>query len=325
MRGDRHIAFAPLYFAGALLRLIWMWMWGRADVLHVNLSSHGSTVRKVVLCRLARLLSVPYVVHLHGSRYRQFYHQLGPFGVKEVQAMFLGAARVVVLGDVWRSFIAGLMPQVERRIDILPNATRAPNRVVERDGDPVTILFLGQVGKRKGVPQLVDALERIADTPGWTGIIAGDGEIERTRSELEQRGLSARVTLTGWVDTVTVDQLLGQADILVLPSFDENLPMSVIEGMGHALAVVATPVGAVPDIIKDGETGLLVPAGDVESLARALARLVKDPVLRRHLGTQARTFHRAHLNIDTYLPRLLSIWRLAAAAKPQGRPLPAVL
>lgn len=314
-RGRHHIAFSPIYFVTSLLRLFGLWLAGRADVLHVNLSSHGSTVRKVILCRLARLLSIPYVVHLHGSRFRQFYHQLGRVGCREVLAMFGGAARVIVLGGVWRDFVAGLVPSIEPRIEVLFNATHAPDAAPTRTGGPVEILFLGEVGVRKGVPQLVEALQRLAPMPNWRGVIAGDGEVEQTRAEVQRLGLSNRVRLTGWVGSDAVDRLLAEADVLVLPSFAENLPMSVIEGMGYALAVVATSVGAVPDIVKDGETGLLVPAGDAGRLADALGCLIADSDLRHRLGTRAKAFHRAHLSIDRYLPKLVNIWRLAAGER----------
>ena len=314
-RGRHHILFSPFYFGAALCKLILLRLCGRADVLHVNLSSHGSTVRKALMCRLAGLLSIPYIVHLHGSRFRAFYRDAGPMGRRDILAMFGGAARIVVLGAVWRSFVIDLSPTLSDRVEILPNATRSPPCVHGRADRAVNVLFLGKVGKRKGVPQLVEAFDRLAGAPGWVGIIAGDGDVELTRSEIERRGMTSRVKLTGWVAPAQVDGLLANADILVLPSFDENLPMSVIEAMGHGLAVVATPVGAVADIIKHDETGLLVPAGDSERLADAIGQLINDPAMRERLGINARAFHREHLNIDSYLPRLLKIWRVAAAKR----------
>ena len=315
-RGRGHLGLAPLYFAWSLLQLALRRLVGRADLLHVNLSSHGSTVRKVLICRAARALRVPYVVHLHGSRFRQFFEATGRFGMQEILTMFRGAARIVVLGAVWRAFIAEQMPDMLDRIEVLPNATWAPVTLASRGAGPVNILFLGRVGERKGVPQLIEAFEQLNPVPGWTGIIAGDGEVEQARAEIHRRGLHSRVSLTGWVGPNAVERLLSCADILVLPSFDENLPMAVIEGMGYGLAVVATPVGAVADIVKHDETGLLVPVGDAAGLAAAMARLIADPALRARLGRKARSFHRDNLHIDSYLPRLLGIWRAAAAEQP---------
>ena len=314
-RGRRHILLSPFYFGMALCQLMALRLCGRADVLHVNLSSHGSTVRKVLMCRLATMLNIPYIVHLHGSRFRAFYQNVGRMGRREILGMFDRAARIVVLGAVWRTFVTELSPNLSDRVDILPNATRSPPSIGSREDRPVCVLFLGKVGKRKGVPQLVEAFSRLCDTPGWVGIIAGDGEVEPTQAEIERRGMTSRVTLTGWVAPAQVEAYLAKADILVLPSFDENLPMSVIEAMGYGLAVVATPVGAVADIITHNETGLLVPTGDSERLADAVGLLIGDPAMRERLGIKARAFHREHLNIDSYLPRLVTIWRAAAAKR----------
>ena len=114
--------------------------------------------------------------------------------------------------------------------------------------------------------------------------------------------------MPGWVGPEQARALLASSDILVLPSFDENLPMSVIEGMSAGLAVVATPVGAVEDILSDGDTGLLVPPGDPAALADALRKLVQDPQLRRKLGHAAQDYHRRHLDMAPYMARLTAIW-----------------
>ncbi|MFY9658503.1 MAG: glycosyltransferase, partial [Methylocystis sp.] len=122
-------------------------------------------------------------------------------------------------------------------------------------------------------------------------------------------GLEERIELPGWVGPEEARRLLAEADILVLPSRDENLPMSVIEGMANGLAVVTTPVGAIEDIIIPEETGLLVPPGDARALAGALQRLILAPDLRAKLGSSARAFHAQHLEISAYYRRLLEIWR----------------
>ena len=97
-------------------------------------------------------------------------------------------------------------------------------------------------------------------------------------------------------------------DILVLPSFSENLPMSVIEALAHGVAVICAPVGALPDIIEHERTGLIVEPGDVEELASALSRLTEDPDLRRRLGEGGKALHRTRLDIDVCAERLVAIW-----------------
>jgi glycosyltransferase involved in cell wall biosynthesis len=98
----------------------------------------------------------------------------------------------------------------------------------------------------------------------------------------------------------------------VLPSFAENLPLSIIEGMASGLAIVATPVGAVGDIVSDGETGLLVKPGDVDGLTEALTRTVTDPELRRRLGAAALAFHRQKLDVAPFTAAIERVWLEAA-------------
>ena len=311
-RGQRHIAFSAFRMAKVLTRLAGVGG-SRPDVLHVNLSSHGSTWRKLCLSRAARALGIPYVLHLHGSGFREFWQSASPRLSTAIGAMFLHAERTLVLGNVWRDFILQQVPQIHSRIRVLPNAVPAGAVAAapRGTGEPV-ILFLGQIGPRKGVPQLVDALAAIADLADWRAVIAGNGAVEQTRAAIAAHGLAGRIELPGWVGPDDVRRLLARADILVLPSFEENLPMSVIEGMAHGLGIVTTPVGAVEDIITDGETGLLVPPGDTPALGRALRRLVTDRALRATLGEAARAYHRQHLDIDGYVDTLLQIWTDAA-------------
>lgn len=309
-RGRRGIWSAPFVFAAALLDLVVARLLGRVDLVHINIASKGSTYRKLVLASLCRLLGVPYQLHLHGARYRQFYASTSPLIARWIRHMYRKAERVFVLGSVWADFIGKEMGVDPARLVTLPNATTRPQAAATVTDIP-TILFLGRLDQRKGVDDLVAALGSLPDT-GWRAVIAGDGDIDRVRGEIDARGLGNRIEVPGWVGSDDVARLLANAAILVLPSYDENLPISVIEGMAYGLGVVATPVGAVRDIIVDGETGLLVEPGDHAGLAAALGGLIEDPDLRRRLGENARRFHAEQLEIGAYTERLVRQWREGA-------------
>ncbi len=308
-RGQGSIWASPVYLAAFLVELAGCKALGRVDLLHINLSSDGSARRKAIVGKAARGLGVPYVIHLHGSRFRTFFDGATPQVQASARKLIGGAARVIVLGRVWRDFIAARVPEARDRIVILPNASDAMPDVAGAGGPgPLRILFLGRVGARKGVPELVEALHAISDLADWRAVIAGDGDVAETRQRIEALGLSSRVDVPGWAGPDEARALLRSSHILVLPSFDENLPMSVIEGMSAGLAVIATPVGAVEDIVRDGETGLLVPPGDAPALAAALRRVVTDAPLRIRLGKTARDFHRTNLDMADYVGRLAAIW-----------------
>jgi glycosyltransferase involved in cell wall biosynthesis len=311
-RGSGSVALSPLHVAGFCVRMAAARLAGRVDVVHINLSSHGSTYRKLVIAAVARALGIAYVLHLHGSQYQTFWKDDGGFLARRIAAMFEKAARVVVLGRAWRDFVEARAPGAAGRIVIVPNATESPVLEHVGGGESVHILFLGRIGERKGVPQLIEALGQIGDLGGWRATVAGDGEVEAARAAVAAAGLAGRVSLPGWVGTEEVAALIASADILALPSFAENLPVSVIEGMASGLAIVTTPVGAVEDIVLDGETGLLVAPGDVDGLAQALRRLVGDAALRARLGAAARQLHGERLELGAFAEALCKVWRAAA-------------
>lgn len=307
-RGAGHIASAPLYLADFLRRMLWLKARGRLDLVHINLASGGSTMRKLQIARLARLLRVPYVLHLHGGDYPNFWADDNSARSRSIRAMFAGAARIIVLGQSWRDFVAKRAPETASRITVISNATPAPSQPHRGGGETAHILFLGRISDFKGVPELGEALKRMEAIPGWRATIAGNGHVEAARAKAIEYGLTDRVDIPGWVDSARVDELLSEADILVLPSHIENQPLSIIEAMAWGLAVVATPVGAVPDIVRDGETGLIVPVGDIGALTAALTRLVEDKGLRQRLGAAGRELHRQALDAEPFALAIRGVW-----------------
>jgi glycosyltransferase involved in cell wall biosynthesis len=312
------LIWAPFIFGWALIRFWTAKRRGEVDVLHINLAAGGSAFRKAFLARVARRLEVPYVVHLHGSRFHQFWSSAGPYFRKQVNRMFAESAAIIVLGSYWSKLVKDHVLEVENKIVVLPNAT-APIRVARTsttDGR-ARISFLGELGQRKGTPQLVEALGRLAGRQDWTATIAGNGQVPETIARIVQLGIEDRVKVPGWLDSSATNNVLRETDIFVLPSFAENLPMSILEAFAFGIAVIATPVGAVPDVINHEYNGLLVPAGNVDALTDALLRLIEDAKLREFLGAAAKREHSKRYQIDAYITRLSDIW-LKAAAKRVG-------
>ncbi|MEH2544087.1 glycosyltransferase involved in cell wall biosynthesis [Bradyrhizobium sp. AZCC 2262] len=312
-RGTGSLVWAPFVFGRALVRFWKLKRRGEVDLLHINLAAGGSAIRKAFLARFARRLGVPYVLHLHGSRFHQFWPSAGPYVRNLVDRMFAESAAIIVLGKYWSQLVTTHVPQVEKKITVLPNAT-APIRLAREpaaDGR-VRISFLGELGQRKGTPQLVEALGRLVSRQDWTATIAGNGKVQETIARTQQLGIDDRVKVPGWLDSAAINEVLGQTDIFVLPSFAENLPMSILEAFACGIAVIATPVGAVEDVITHESNGLLVPVGDVDALASAIRRLIEDGTLREALGAAAQRDHARHYEIGAYISRLTTIWFNAA-------------
>ncbi len=312
-RGSGGILTGAFIFASALVQFCIAAFRGQVDVLHLNVAAHGSAYRKLLLARIARRLNIPYVVHLHGSRFREFWSSLSPRARRPVDRLFQESSKIIVLGRFWAQFVTEMLPSVEGQIAILPNATMPISQKPSRpEGTPVRISCIGELGARKGTPQLIDALGLLAKRDGWKATIAGNGDVDGSRARARSLGLADLVEIPGWIDAAGVKALLDQTDILVLPSFAEGLPMAILEGFAHGIAVVATPVGAIPEVIDHERNGLIVPVGDVDALADAMRRLIERPELRFRLGEAARRDHADRYDINIFVTRLAAIWYEAA-------------
>lgn len=312
-RGPGSLASAPLYFARSMVALVARKILGRVDVVHINLAQYGSAYRKIIFAGLCRRLHIPYIVHLHGSRFRQFWDGASGWLDRALIRLFSGAECTMVLGTVWAEYVTKKAPAAASRIALFPTPTRdKSHKRSEPNIGPVRILFSGKHGERKGVRELTIALGKLSQKPNWNATLTGNGEFDKTREAIANLGISDRVSVPGWIDDEAFDVLLSTADILVLPSFDENLPLSVVEAFARGIAVICTPVGALPDIVQHEVTGLVVRPGDVDGLVCALDRLLSDPQLRKRLGKNARVVYEERLNLEPYTERLVETWRRAS-------------
>jgi glycosyltransferase involved in cell wall biosynthesis len=182
-----------------------------------------------------------------------------------------------------------------------------PRRPPGRTQAPVTLLSVGRLRAPKDFTTLIRAISALE--PGSVRLrIAGDGpERPALEAEIAQRGLSGTVELLG--TRPDVDQLLAAADLFVLSSDSEGLPMSVLEAMAAGLPVVASGVGGVPELVKDGETGALVPPRDSHALAAAIREIAGDPQLRDRLGQAGRRRAEVEFSLEGCRRRHLELYR----------------
>jgi len=172
-------------------------------------------------------------------------------------------------------------------------ATRPRTRVHA----PLRLLWVGQLRPVKGLLHLLQALRTLRDEGHSMDLrLVGDGEQrEALTAEVAALDLTDGVRFAGYVAPgPALDTEYEEADVFVLPSLSEGIPKVLFEAMARALPVVATKVGGVPDVVCDGENGLLVLAGDARALARALSRIGSDRDLRSHLSHGALEYAQAH-------------------------------
>jgi glycosyltransferase involved in cell wall biosynthesis len=305
----------PFYFLGCLAALSIACARGRVDVTHIHMSFGGSTLRKLALMRAAGLFGVPTVLHIHGSEFAVFCDRLSP----RLRGMLAGtmarAARIVVIGNFWRQFVVERLGIEASKVVVVANGVPLPAATPRRrnSDDSCRIVYLGLLGPRKGTSDLLQALASPALRPlRWDAVIAGNGDVDAFRAEAAALELTDRVTFPGWVGPEEAQELLSSAGIFVLPSYNEGLPVAVLEAMAAAIPVVTTRVGAIPDLGIEGAAGFLVDPGSIKELADRLALLVGEAGLRAQMGANGRRRVERDFTIDSTAKRLAALYQETA-------------
>jgi glycosyltransferase involved in cell wall biosynthesis len=237
--------------------------------------------------------------------------------LRQARDRALARVEAVVCPSTYLASLAVGWGVAEERVTVLPNPAPAlpqlPNREAARaqlDVAGPTLAFAGRITRQKSLDVALAALARV---DGVVLLVAGEGpDLPEVQREATDRGLDGRVRFLGPLEREGVLTLFRAADASILTSSWENFPHTVVEALAVGTPVIATAVGGIPELVRDGENGLLVPAGDEDALAGAIGRLVAERGLRERLA-EAAAPSVEHLRTDRVYARLEAILRKAAA------------
>ncbi len=277
------------------------------DVVYVHVGSNASLYRESCFLFLSRMLGRKTICHFHAGDAREYLDQQ-PRLCKRMVGWVLGLSDLIIgvsaksSADI-RYFVPGA------NIVVLPNAIDMEwfeDEMVSKTQHDSTpqILFVGAIGKLKGERDLIAAL-RLLKQKGVEvrASILGYGA-DGLSSSFADAGVADMIDYSGPVPMAERVRFFKKANIFVLPTYAEAMPISVMEAMAAGLAIVTTRVGGIPEIIEDGREGFLVEAGDIETMAEKIALLARDPALCHKLGNQARKRANEQFDFQTYIDRL---------------------
>lgn len=292
------------------VRLLAMLLTGRVELLHVHSASDASFWRKTSLVVPTLLFRRPVLFHLHGGGFMAFYRDCSGLQRRAIRFVLTHVATVVVLSDIWQKQMRQIAPTAN--FCTIPNpvslALAAADIPASRRSVPA-ILFMGRLEREKGIFDLIDAFASLRMCyPRLELRIAGDGDIGAVRRWAADRGVADAVNFLGWIDGAGKADALREADALVLPSYVEGMPMSALEAMAAGTPVVATCVGALPELIADGVNGLLVKPGDVPGLTCAIDRLLSSAAVRRRLSKSAHDRVAQYYSLERVVPQIEALY-----------------
>jgi glycogen synthase len=275
-----------------VVRIVANW---QPDLLHL----HSFWVWPIAQA-LRERLAIPLVYTVHSLDRAEYELGLGPPQCvgqwAQQESVIFGADQVIALTRSERELLMQYCPGVSDRIRIVGNGiedTSIPRRQPPDGKDPI-VLFVGRFVERKGIRELIHAIDIVlAEAPNVKFVLAG-GHRGCAASEMESWLLPphlhrhrSRIHFTGWLSPEQTARWYRAADVLVVPSWYEPFGMVVLEGMMHGLAVAASNVGGPAEILEHGRTGLLFPPRDAQALARAIIQLATDPAGRARIAAWA--------------------------------------
>lgn len=252
-----------------------LWKIVAADIVHAH-SAYGWSFRRLAsLLHLARIFGKKTVLHSHASSFHVYFEKSSRIEQALIRYSLRKMSAVIVLSQDWEKTFKKIEPT--GRYHVVRNGVDSRKYAVEGRTlhKPSTILFLGELGERKGIYDLVRAAH-ILGKKGYFFVLAGNGDIDGVRAMVRDLKLEDVVSVPGWIGPEEKKRLLGDADLYVLPSYNEGLPISILEAMAASLPVVSTPVGGIPEAVVDGRNGFLVSPGDFCALAEAIERSTSD-------------------------------------------------
>lgn len=317
--------FNAAYGLWRLLELVLLFLRHRPDVMHIPITSTSSGfLRDGIFLRAARPF-VPLIIgHVHGGDFDLFVRTAGARKRKFIDRTLDKPDILIALSGYWRSFFEGM--GVSTAIEVLPNGIprsfidyfdrpapterQSGGSVSAERKKPVTILFFGSIGQRKGAFDLLRAASIILESGAaetrfhFVGSEERPGEMDKFNRMLGEFSLSGTVEVSEPRFGEKKMQSFRNADIFVLPTRYDAFPIALLEALAAGLPVVTTPVGSIPEIVNHGENALVVEPGKPTELADALSGLILDPDRRSRMGAANRKLAKEKFGIDSILPAL---------------------
>lgn len=251
-------------------------------IVHIHTASFISFRRAVFFAKAAKRLGKKVVMHIHGGAFKDFYASNSDYIKKSLSI----CDAVIVLSPTWKEFFE--QNNIHHNIHVVNNVIEPPTlHSVPSDGR-IHALYLGLLAKAKGIYDLLNAINSIKEQLRGRFLlhIGGNGETQKVENFIRENQLEDIAVFEGWVGGDKKIELLNKSTLNILPSYNEGMPLSLLEALGYGHVIIATAVGAIPEIV-DNSNGFLLQPGKVDDLANTILNAVNNAQLLKTLAHSA--------------------------------------
>lgn len=279
LKSGSNLKKIKIYFVSFLKYLLKIM---RTDIVHIHMSYKGSFYRKAIMIHMAKLYKKKIIIHIHGSEFEKFYINSNKILKKFISKTLEKGNLVIALSEEWKDILLRISPK--SNIIVIHNSIIVP-KYEKKDYISKNILFLGELGERKGVYDILEIFDDIiSEFPDVKLTLAGNGDVNEVKSICDKYNFNKNVIIPGWISGDEKNELLKEASIYILPSYNEGMPISILEAMANKLPIISTNVGGIPQMIENGKEGYLINPGDNISMKKALELLLSDVNKRKNMG-----------------------------------------
>ncbi|MBK5470008.1 MULTISPECIES: glycosyltransferase family 4 protein [Bacillus] len=252
------------------------------DIAHIHMSYRGSFIRKSKIIQILHKNNIPIVLHMHGSQFKDFYNESSDKRKKDIVDTLNKVTVILALGEQWKEYYESIC---KAKVVSLDNAV-FPKESINDFNDRVYITTMGVLSQRKGTYDLIEVGAKLKGKIDnkYKIVLAGDGEIEKVKKRINELDLGDLFIVPGWIsDEAKIEEIYRKSIIYVLPSYNEGMPMSILEAMSYGLPVISTEVGSIASVVE-ADNGFVIKPGDITELGDKITCLLNNQLIMELMG-----------------------------------------
>lgn len=302
-----------VFFMHSILNIISTLLREDISIIHMHMSEKGSFYRKFIIYLLGKVFRKKIIVHMHGAEFKEYFNQGNFIRKKLIKNMLIGSHKVIVLGDSWNKFVKNIDEKINTII--LRNAVDIQNKIAEYKDNNVNILFLAVLIERKGIFDLVHIAELLTKDNDLKRynikfLIAGSGKDEDVMKEkIRNHNLQDYFKFEGWVDKEQKEELFIKSQIYILPSYNEGLPVSILEAMSYGLPIITTNVGSIEDAVEHGVNGFVTDCGDSVKMYKYIKKCIINHEMWKDFSIKSKDIIENFYSADKYFISIENLYK----------------
>ena len=279
----------------------------RPDLVHIHSSFGPSFYRKMPFIYMSYWFKVPVINHIHGADFDSFYVNANEKKRELVRKVYGKCTKLIALSKEWKSRLSEIV--LPDTICVLENYGIL--RAEREHSFSNRILFMSAIEERKGCFDIPLIFRKVLEqVPDCTLIMAGDGNpdvVKKVKESLKEY-VERSVFFPGWVSGEEKERWFQESDLFLLPSYNEGMPMAVLDAMGYGLPVISTNVGGIPQLVFDGKNGFLCEPGDIANFADKIVYYLNNDEARKKAEIAGRQIIKEQYSLELHLNKLAKIY-----------------